>query len=344
MSRETPDLLEAPPDFGDKEAEYRSLLESCALVSRADRAVVRVAGERRAEMLNGLLTNQVTDLEDTGRHAMLLTPKGRVLTDLRVFARSDHMLLDVPRSGLRNLLDAFRKYLPPLYATFEDASDALHQLGLYGPEAAATALEVLGTELPEDHLGVREIVAGDTPVVVIRDRLLAPDGVELIVPDGAVARLTERLLAAVTGRGGRASGSRALEVVRVEWGIPSYGIDISDSNLAQETGLEDVAISHDKGCYLGQEVVARVHFRGHVNRRLRSLRFANQLPTAGANLYDERKDVGVVTSRVVSPEFGPIGLGYVRREVEPPAALRWADREAEGGVTVLEAPLRSVPV
>jgi folate-binding protein YgfZ len=340
MTSELAALLDGASELSDWRAESRAFVESCALVARPDRGAVSVTGERRAEMLNGLLTNQVTHLTDAGRHALLLTAKGRVLTDLRVLPRASDMLLDVPQSGLVNLLATFKKYLPPLYAAFEDASDALRQLGLYGPETAAAASRFLGGELPNGHLAVREVQLEDDPVLVIRNRRLAPDGVELIASAAAVEQLASRLLAAVNELGGRPAGLRALEVARVEAGIPAYGVDISEENLAQETGLEEEAISYDKGCYLGQEVVARVHFRGHVNRHVRGLRFADERPGPGATLHDGDKQVGAVTSAVSSPEFGPIGLGYVRREVEPLANLRWRHGGAEGEVRVAELPFR----
>ncbi|KPK66288.1 MAG: hypothetical protein AMS21_02770 [Gemmatimonas sp. SG8_38_2] len=344
MIGELANLLEAPADFGDWRAEYAALVESCVLVARADRSVVRVEGERGAEMLNGLLTNQLADLEGSGRHAMLLTPRGRVLTDMRVLPYADCLLLDVPRSGLGNLLDAFRKYLPPLYARFEDASSELLQLGVYGPAAAAAASAVLDGKLPAGHLSVKETEVDGEPLLMIRDHRFAGDGLEIIAPHDRAVQLGERLLRAVSESGGRTAGSRALEVGRVEWGIPSYGIDIDESNFVQETGLEELAVSYDKGCYLGQEVVARVHFRGHVNRLLRSLKFLDALPATGAQLVVGEKDVGVVTSSVESPEFGPIGLGYVRREIEAPAELLWKAAESEGPVTVLEGPLGRRPV
>jgi folate-binding protein YgfZ len=170
---------------------------------------------------------------------------------------------------------------------------------------------------------------------------LAGDGVELVAPREAAGALIERLSASVRDREGRVAGSKAVEVVRVECGIPRYGIDISESNLAQETGLEGAAISYDKGCYLGQEVVARIHFRGHVNRRLGGFTLVGDLPSGGAALREETgKEVGLVTSAVESPDFGQIALGYVRREVEARARLSWSDGGREGTATVIDLPFR----
>ena len=336
-------LNEQRSDFGDWEAEYAALVESCALVDRADRAAVRLTGERSAEMLNGLVTNDLRAMKDRGARALLLTAKGRVLTDLRAFPSAGDVLVDVPLPGLENLLAAFQKYLPPLYARFENVSDSVRTVGVYGPLAAEAAEAALGAAPPEPDLGVRLQEVGGERLLVIRDRRLAADGVEIIGAATALEDLAARTLSAVEARSGRAAGRAALEVVRVEAGVPLYGTDMSDENLAQETGLED-AISHEKGCYLGQETVARIHFRGHVNRHLRGLQFEGESPESGAELFDGEKKVGSVTSSVASPRFGPIGLGYVRREIELGHTLEWAQGDVRGATTVKALPFRAVSV
>lgn len=337
-------LFESPADFGDWLAEYRALVEGCALALRADRRLVRLSGPRSAEMLNGLVTNSVTGLESAGRHALLLTAKGRVSTDLRVFPFGDGLLLDVPEQGLANLMAAFKKYLPPIHATYEDVSQSLTLLGVYGPDARRSVADALAA-VPEGHLDLLETQLEGIPIVVVRARRLAGDGVELVAPRQTAGMLVERLLAGVLDAGGRLVGSKAVEVVRVECGIPRYGFDMSEENLAQETGLENDAISYDKGCYLGQEVVARVHFRGHVNRRLGGLRFDGGLPAAGTRLSAEAgKEVGLVTSAVESPDFGAIALGYVRRELEVGDRLSWDDAGREGTARVADLPFRDSSV
>lgn len=334
-------FLDPPADHGDWRAEYGALVESCAITGRPDRAAVSVTGDRRVEMLDGLLTNRLADMAGSGRHAFLLTAKGGVLTDLRVLPRSEDLLLDIPFAGLQNLLAAFRKYLPPIYAGFEDVSAEVRQIGLYGPEAVGAAREALGAEVPEQDLGVSRIEFEGDALTAVRNRWLAGDGLEFIGRPAALESLGARLLPAVSERGGRRAGMRALELVHVEWGVPRYGIDIQETNLAQETGLEERAISYDKGCYLGQEVVARVHFRGHVNRLLRGLRFGDTVAPPGSALEAGGREVGAVTTAVISPALGPIGMGYVRREIEPSNVLCWRDGERRGPATVAELPFRS---
>lgn len=331
--------LDLPPDLGDVSAEYRAFLESCALVSRADRRLVRVTGDRAAEMVNGLVTQDIRSLTDRGRPALLLTAKGRVLADMRVFPATGGLEVDVPEAGLENVLATFRKFLPPIYARCEDLGVGYRLIGLYGPRASAAAGIVAQAGLPEEPLGVASLQVGGEAVRVIRDRRLAPDGVELFGPRSALEALWSPLSDAVAQVGGRIAGRRALEIVRVERGVPRYGADMTEDNLAQETGLSE-ALSFDKGCYLGQEVVARIHFRGHVNRCLRGLRFGDGRPESGAELFSEEKSVGRVTSAVESPELGAIGLGYVRREVEPSSEVEWRTSSAHGSAVIVELPFR----
>jgi folate-binding protein YgfZ len=337
-------LFESPADLGDWRAQYRALVERCALAVRSERRIVRLRGPRRAEMLDGLVTNRVRELEASGRHAMLLTPKGCVLTDLRVFPFGETMLLDVPQDGLANLLAAFKKYLPPRHATYEDAGESLSLLGVYGPDGPRCVADLLGA-MPDRHLECIEMEIEGGVGLVVRNRRFAGDGVEIIVPRETARVFVRQLLPALRGRDGDVAGSHVVDVVRVECGIPRYGVDITEANLAQETGLEAEAISYDKGCYLGQEVVARVHFRGHVNRRLSGLRFGSVRPASGTLLHeDSGKEVGLVTSAVESPEYGLIGLGYVRREVAAEVALRLAEGGGDGRATVVELPFRASPV
>lgn len=340
MERRDTEFSKPAAEPADWTVEYRALRGSCAIVPRTDRAAVYVEGERRTEMLNGLLTNEVTHLEGRGCQALLLTAKGRVLTDLRFFPLADRIWLDVPSAGLANLLGAFRKYLPPLYATFRDASDSLVLVGIYGPKAEEVVRRSVTPDVPAGQLGIAEVEWKGVAVVVARDRRIAADGFEVLVPHEAAAEFEGRVETLVSDVGGCRVGARAFEVARVESGVPSYGTDIGEDNLAQETGLEAEAISYEKGCYLGQEVVARIHFRGHVNRRLVGLRMADGLAAPGAELFQDTKRVGNVTSAVESPELGAIGLGYARREVAIGETLRWVAGGQEGSATVSELPLR----
>lgn len=329
--------------FGDPEAEYRALGESVALRDDSDRTPVRVRPgrkpERTQEVLAGLLTNHYARTEPgEALYSFLLTPAGRPVAELRAINLGDEHWLDLPAACLDGTLEYLEKYLPPLFAVFELSSVA--RVGLVGPAADRALTE--GSAGPDpsavEPLGaIRRRVAGAPAVAVRREPIEGP-GWDLYLPAGALAEAWTALETATREAGGRAAGWEAYDAWRVERGVPAYGADISRDNLPQETGQEGRAISFEKGCYTGQEVVVRIHHRGHVNRHLRGLRFRDRLPEPGAELYREERARGVVTSPVRSPRLGPVALGYVRREVEPGGRLA-LEPGGEATVEVAELPL-----
>jgi folate-binding protein YgfZ len=145
------------------------------------------------------------------------------------------------------------------------------------------------------------------------------DGFDLFVPTDSLGAVADKLIAAAKSLGGRAVGWSAFEIARIEAGIPRFGVDMDETNLPQECGIEARAVSYTKGCYIGQEVINRIHSIGHVNRELCSLRLADDLKTLPVKcdkLFKDDKEVGHITSAVHSPTLNDnIALGYVRREV-----------------------------
>ena len=145
-------------------------------------------------------------------------------------------------------------------------------------------------------------------------------GFDLFVPNNSLGAAADKLIAAVKQVGGRACGWQAFETARIEAGIPRFGADMDETNIPLECGIENRAIVYNKGCYIGQEVINRIHSVGHVNRELRGLRLTDPagvglpLPQKHDKLFHAGKEVGYVTSAVKSPTFGNIALGYVRRE------------------------------
>lgn len=280
---------------------YSALTSSVAAWVDPDRTLVRIEGSRAARLLNGLLSADVEALRPgDAALSFILTPKGRPVAVPTVLRLEDEFLLDASRAALPGLLDHFRTYLPPRFASVTILDDA-RRVSLLGPHAieAATGLDLTGeffrvTRAPEDGGGI--------------DVFLTNDGPDL-----------EAIEAAAVSTGGAVACPADHEVWRIECGIPRFGRDITPDNLPQETGLVARAVSFEKGCYTGQEVVARIHYRGHVNRYLRGIRRAGPpagppLPP-GSDLTREDRVVGSVTSSCVSPRFGPIGLAYVRHEL-----------------------------
>lgn len=308
---------------------------------RDDRALYRATGPRVVEMLDGILTN---DLESAppGRAvwALLLTPKGKILADPRVLKREEGLCLDVPAVAVPAVEAAFKKYLPPRFATVERWNGA-GILGVYGPGAAGTASEATGRPAPEEPGTFVEAARGDSTALIVRDDALGLDGCEILADGAFRAELRAALESQAAATGGVLIDDAAFEALRVEAGFPRYGTDVTEENLVQETGWEARAVSYDKGCYVGQEVVVRLHHRGHANRRLRGLRFEGEpaeAPAPGTPLFAGAKAVGAVTSAVRSPRLGPIGLAYVRREVETGARLRVGAPDAGAAAQVVDLP------
>ncbi len=296
-----------------------------AIVDRSDRGKLAVSGEEARAALNGVVTNEVEGLEPgTGVLAAVLTPKGRMLGDLRILDTGDELLLDMERAALQPVFDAVRHGLVGYRAELHKRTLQCGLLSLVGDGARAAAG---AAELPEaEHAHAQASVAG-APVRVIATDL----GVDVLCDAADTARVHEAL---VTG-GAAELGPDAAETLRVESGRPRYGVDLDDSVIPQEAGLNDRAVSFTKGCYVGQETVARLFYKGRPNRHLRGLRLSAPAP-AGAPLLLGEREVGTLTSSAVSPALGPIGLALVRREAEPGAELRVGDDGVSA--TVVELP------
>ena len=328
--------------------EYRRLRSAAVVVDRSHRGRMRFFGEKSGEALTGLVTTDVLGIEaGHGGYGAALSAKGRIIADLRILAGTGggSYLIDTPAKAWPGFLAMVKKYVNPRVSGYRDDSHAIRDLGIFGPRSReiVEALTGAGNEAlsalePYHHLGV--VIDGQA-VTVFRSPELTVEGYELFAPFELFDSLWQRAIDA----GATPAGLAAWEVARVEAGRAEWGIDIDDTTIPQEANFDDLgggAISYTKGCYIGQEVVARVHFRGHVNRHLRGLRSGNDdPPPTGAQLIDDGGNhVGDVRSSVVSPRLGGLAIGMVRREVAPGAALKakWETGERRVEVTALPFP------
>lgn len=330
--------------YGDVEAEYAALRTGTLLVDRSLRGRMRVRGEKARDTITGLVTNDVLALEPGhGLYAAALTPKGRIIADVRVYADGASLLIDAPARAYSGFLAMMRKYVNPRLASFADESAATSDLCVTGANSRLVLAEAFGA--PGAALGALApygqiaVEVDGAPVLIARTPEVGADAFDCFIPSASRDDLRARLLAA----GARPGGLQAWEIARIEIGRPEWGVDIDESTIAQEANLDEMhAISYTKGCYTGQETVARVHFRGHVNRYLRGLTFESDEPApARASLADESgKAVGEVRSGTRSPRLGAIALAMVRREIEPGAALKatWEGGEREARVVRLPFP------
>jgi folate-binding protein YgfZ len=303
---------------------YRAIKEHAAVGAIAPRTAIGVSGRDRASYLQGLLTNDIQALTPgSGCYAAWLTPQGRMLTDLHVFESGDMILLDVPVAEVPATLQRLDQFIFSEDVQLADLSGTLEAVWIHGPGAAAVLSQTLdgvqGLEgWPEYHnaragVSSRNDSRPHYQVVVGRvSQLGVPGFVVYIEPSGRAG-----LEGALVDRGAVVADRAAIEAARIAAGYPVFGIDMTDDTIPLEAGIEERAISFGKGCYVGQEVIIRVLHRGHgrVARKLVALRLDAEGAASGSRIHAGDRDVGVVTSAAVSPEFGPIALGYVHRDV-----------------------------
>jgi len=287
-------------------------------------------GPKAAEALNGLVTNDVVLLKPgEGQYAAALTPKGKIMADMLIIREDDEtFLLSMLPAVSESWLALARKYVNPRLAKVADETDRYATWMVYGAQApkavarlgsvgttAATLGDVMVSALaawPVWHHGPWNL--GPAAVRLIRAPLLGSLPGFIVVADAADADVVrDRLESSQSQRGTR----NVWDVARVEAGRPVFGIDMDENTLPQEANLDTIgAISFEKGCYTGQETVARIHFRGHVNKSLRGLLGSAVLPQGAAVLDETGKTVGDVRSTVASPRLGSIAIAMVRREVK----------------------------
>ena len=332
--------------FSSTEAEYAALRESAIVIDRSHRTRMAFAGDRRIDTLTGLVTNDVGALSPgMGQYAAALTPRGKIIADLRVFARASDLLVDVPARAAAGFVAMVRKFVNPRTTRYTDLTDSLGDVGVFGPRAREIVAALV--RLTPDALaslppyGSVAVDIHDQAMLVARVPDIASEGYEIIGPSDAGAALWRSAIEL----GAMPAGLEAWEIARIEAGRPEWGVDIDDTTIPQEANFDDLhAISYTKGCYTGQETVARVHFRGHVNRHLRGLTYAGAaaLPSFAQLLNEAEKVVGDVRSTAVSPRIGGIALAMVRREVAPGSTVRVRPEGGEESVaTVIELPFPS---
>jgi folate-binding protein YgfZ len=287
--------------------DYDLVTHGAGLADRSEQGKLAFSGADAAEFLNGQVTNDVEALTPgTGCYGALLTPKGKMLADLRLLRTDDEFLLDTERATLQTLFNTLRRAMIGFNVELHKRTLERGLISLAGPQAAALAGAPELGAAPE-HTHARVTVGG------VNARVIRTDiGVDLLCD----AADTERLRRVLSEAGAGEISEAVLETLRVEHGRPRYGPDLDDTVIPQEAGLNERAVSFTKGCYVGQETVARLHWRGKPNRHLRGIKLAQPVPS-GTPLRQGEREVGRLGSVVVSPRLGAIGLALVRREVGP---------------------------
>lgn len=305
------------------------------LVDRSARLRMTFAGDGAKATLGGLVTNDVAALTPgQGQRAVALSPKGRVIGLVRIFDRGADLLVDTDAASGESFASMIKKYVNPRLAKYVDITAATACLGVYGGLESTSALvsRALGIDATmldtlESHAGITH-GEGDQGIFIAHSTDLSPAGLDLF---GARDRI-ESVRTALVKAGATIAGEQDAEVARVMAGVPEWGREMDGETIPQEAMLDELgAISFRKGCYTGQEVVARIHFRGHVNRHLRWITAAEMLPVGTELLDADGKTVGDVRTTVLAPTRGPLSVAMVRREVAP--GMEVQVRTEHGNVT-----------
>jgi folate-binding protein YgfZ len=332
--------------------EYAALTEQCGIVDRSERGKLALSGSGAVEFLNGQVTNELVGLSPgEGCYAAFLTHKGKMLGDLRILAATgvdptqpttggprpdekpatepSELLLDTERCALQALFDMIRRFKVGYDVELHKRTLESSLLSLIGPHTdaiTAKAFTLEATTLPVQEHSHLLTHLGQTPVRLIRTNL----GIDVLFEAEALGIVR----GALETIGAVSVSEAAAEIVRVEHGRPRYGIDLDESTIPQEAALNERAVSFTKGCYVGQETVARLYYKGKPNRHLRGLRLSEP-SEPGVPLALGEKSVGSLGSSVFSPRLGPIGLALVRREAEPGATVSVGDQGASAMVVEL---------
>ncbi len=308
---------DTPVSFSDTASEFRALLESAAVFDMSWQAKLVLSGEDRVRWLNGMVTNNIRDLAlNHGVYNFVLNPQGRNMGDLVACNRGDYLLVTTDHEQAPKLKELFDHYIIMDDVEVEDISDKLGTIGIAGPQAAA-ALDATGIDVAQLAPGeVSDVVWQGVGLSLARSVLPAMDGYETWSTPENLEKLWDALLAS----GAKPAGSEALELYRITRGVPRYGVDLRERDLPQETGQQHV-LNFAKGCYVGQEIVERIHSRGNVHRLFVGLEVQGDAPTAGDKIIVGEKEVGEITSAARVPL--PTGertfaLGYIRREFAEP--------------------------
>jgi folate-binding protein YgfZ len=298
-----------PLSYTGSAEEYWAIRNHSGLVDISHLGLLQVTGKDRLSFLNGLLTNEILKLnEGVGVRSALLNTKARVLADLYLYAKEDDLLIDtgdVPGAQVRDILERF---IITEDVKVKDITSEFVHLTLQGQQAAENARELFGVTFA-DLKPLQHKTIGPT-FIVNRDRT-GQSGYDMIIPnDEAEAVWQGFLLKGVTP-----VGLDALEILRLEAGYPRYGVDVDENIIILEAGYKD-AISFNKGCYLGQEVVARATHIGRVNKNLVQFQTdSDYVPSPRSKLNASGKDAGYVTSAAFSPGLKTVvGLGYAQRD------------------------------
>jgi folate-binding protein YgfZ len=306
--------------FSDPQAELEVLHTGCGVYDLGYRAKLLITGRDRVRWLNGMVTNNIRDLAaGQGVYAFLLNPQGHILGDLYAYNRGESFVIDTDQSQVEKILATFDHYIIMDDVEVKNISEQTTALGIAGPRAREVA-RASGIEISEaDPLQIFDATCtcdcDCTRCTCVREDSTHHESYELWVNPGDAKKTWDALVA----HGATPAGSEALELLRIQLGVPLYGVDIRERDLPQETE-QMRALNFNKGCYIGQEIVERIRSRGAVHRKFTGFVWVNgDTVTRGTKIVAGEKEIGEITSAQLFGENHPgMALGYVRREAAIP--------------------------
>jgi folate-binding protein YgfZ len=314
--------METVGDYGKGAEEYSALTTKAVFLDLSFRSRLCLTGSDRVRFLHGQVTNDIRRLGfGEGCYAAFVTPKGRMQSDLNVYCLADELLLDFEPGLTQRVAERLERYIVADDVQVVDVAAHYGLLSVQGPKASVVVRKLgLFSDVPLQSLRFLNTVNPTLgELYLVNQPRLGTEGFDLFVPVPALGAIADMLVAATQSVDGCACGWQAWETARIEAGIPRFGLDMDESNLPQECGIEQRAVSYTKGCYIGQEVLNRIHTIGHVNRELCALSLAGDLkslPQKGDKLFQNGREMGALSSVTVSPVTNQrIALAYVRREM-----------------------------
>lgn len=298
--------------------EYRALTTAVGILECSKSGILEVSGKNAIPFLNGLVTADLKILgEGRGALAAFLNVQGKVVALARIYRRSHGLLLEVDHSNHEKILNSLSRYIPAGDFQISDLSDRLGLVSLQGPRANQLLEALLSKAPPDDPYSNFLLMLIGAEVLVTRHARLGTSGFDLFIPREELSKVLEAVSQAAVSLGGRAVSKSAVEIARIDAGIACEPNEVNDNHILLETGLDE-AVSYTKGCYLGQEIIARIHWRGQPARRVRKLTIeAPNIPPQGAELIaEDGKRIGELTSVASIPAGNRprmAGLGYVHR-------------------------------
>ncbi len=306
-----------PLHFGESLLEYQAVRSCVGLFDLCHRSLLQFTGPDRVAYLPGMVSNNVEILSPgQGTHAAVLDIHGKIQADIRILCMQNHLLIDLWEALKEKVVNHLNRYLIADEVEINDLTDRYGIVSVQGPKSDHLLEGLLKTnKLPSMELSHDEFTDANARFRVVYASHTGEKGYDLIIEKKDLLPLMLSIQKTGKAHSIRWVGCQAQEMLRVEAGIPRYGTDMGEDKLLLETGLDN-AVSFQKGCYLGQEVVERINSRGHVNRKLVGLTLeGDQAARQGDAIYGGQSQIGEVTSSIFSPILKcPLALGYVQRE------------------------------